>query len=87
VLKDIVLFVIKWYHVAGLLGMAGYGFRLGWQQLGATEQLAREALKLSPDNPKRAEAASAIEKVQRQAIWQMRGCLLFAAGMIWLMAR
>jgi hypothetical protein len=83
-LVDVLQFVLHWYHAAALLLGLGYTFRSGWQKLGDTEDLAREALQLSPDNPEREEVAVAIHKAQRSAIFQMRFCLLTLAGMLWL---
>lgn len=84
-LKDIIIFAVHWYHAAGFLLVLGYMFRSGWNSLGATEQLARDAMRLSLDNPLRDEAIRAIDKAQRSAIFQMRMCLFFAIGILWIM--
>lgn len=83
-LVDVLQFVVHWYHAVGFLLGLGYTFRSGWQRLGDTEELARIAMELSPDNPERAQVALAIHKTQRSAIFQMRFCLLALVGMAWL---
>lgn|GEM_PF-4351429 len=86
-LKDILILVAHWYHVAGFLIGGALIFRSGWNQLAATEQLVRQAALLSLDNPKRADAVNAIKKAQKKAIFKMRLCLVCAVGLIWIVTR
>jgi len=74
-LVDVLQFVLHWYHAAALLLGLGYTFRSGWQKLGDTEDLAREALQLSPDNPERGGRS---RHPQGAALGNFPDALLFA---------
>ena len=83
-LNDIITFLAHWGHIIVFFVILAQNFRSGWNKLGGTEQLARDAMQLSVDNPMRAEAIRAIDKAQRSAIFQMRMCLFFAIGILWI---
>lgn len=83
-LNDIITFLAHWGHIIAFFVILAQSFRSGWNKLGATEKLARDAMRLSLTNPKRDETIRAIDKAQRAAIFQMRISLFFGIGILWM---
>jgi len=85
-LGAVVEFIMHYAHVGVIVFVVGWlQFRWSLRALGATEQLVRDAMKLSPDDPKRTEAIFAIDKTQRAVIRTMRLYLLCLAGLAWVL--
>ncbi len=76
-----------WSHGLAFVAAIWYGARPHWRKLGATEKRVLEAMKLPQGDLKRDQEAFAIDKEQRKAIFALRICLLFAVGILWLLAK
>ena len=75
-------FAIDHPHVGvGFIGGC-YVFLRGYQSLGATEPLVREAMLLGHDNSDRDKAISAIDEAQKAAVFDARAGLFIATMML-----